>query len=121
MQFREVDERVTYRRQLEDDDGPVTLINQFSVMPEDVERFLEVWADDAAFMRRQPGCISAQLYRGTSGSTTFVNVAVWESARALGRAFGSPGFQERTRRYPDHGSVAPHVYQKVAVPGVCIA
>jgi hypothetical protein len=36
-------------------------------------------------MKQQPGFISTQLHRGTAGSTTLVNVAVWESARALGR------------------------------------
>src|SRR5262245_10216043 len=40
MRLREMDERVTYRQQLEADDGPVVLINQFTVAPEDAERFL---------------------------------------------------------------------------------
>ena len=48
--------------------------------PEDTRRFLQVWADDAAFMKQQPGFISAQLHQGTAGSTTLMNVAVWESA-----------------------------------------
>jgi quinol monooxygenase YgiN len=120
MRLREVDERVTYRQQLEADDGQVVLINQFNVAPDDVERFLEVWADDAAFMQQQPGFISAQLHRGTAGSTTFVNVAVWESASALGRAFGSPEFQVRAARYPDSTIAAPHVFKKLAIPGICV-
>jgi heme-degrading monooxygenase HmoA len=64
-------------------------------------RFVQAWADDAAFMKRQPGFISTQLHQGTASSTTFVNVAVWESARALGQAFSSPEFQARAARYPD--------------------
>jgi heme-degrading monooxygenase HmoA len=28
-------------------------------------------------MKQQPGFISTQLHRGTAGSTTYVNVAVW--------------------------------------------
>jgi len=52
-------------------------------------------------MTQQPGCVPTQLHRGTVGSTTFINVAVWESAWALGRAFGSPEFQARLARYPD--------------------
>jgi hypothetical protein len=39
-----MDERITYVRQLREESGPVVLINQFNVAPEDVERFLEVWA-----------------------------------------------------------------------------
>jgi heme-degrading monooxygenase HmoA len=119
MQLREMDEQVTYRQQLQEDAGPIVLFNQFNVAPEDTERFLEVWADDARFMKRQPGFISTQLHRGTAGSTTFVNVAVWESAAALGETFRSPEFQERIASYPDSTVAAPHVFQKIAVPGIC--
>ena len=121
MKLRELDDKVTYRQQLQDDDDQVVLINQFNLAPEDTERFLQVWADDAAFMKEQPGFISTQLHRGTAGSTTFINVAVWESARALGQAFGSPGFQARAARYPASTVAAPHVFRKVAVPGICAA
>jgi heme-degrading monooxygenase HmoA len=121
VRLREMDERTTYMQQLQEDKGPVVLMNQFNVAPDDVERFLEVWADDAAFMKSQPGFISTQLHRGIAGSTTFVNVAVWESARALGEAFRSPGFQQRATRYPDDAVAAPHVFEKVAVPGICVS
>jgi heme-degrading monooxygenase HmoA len=121
MRLREVDERVTYRQQLETDGGPIVLINQFNIGPEDVDQFLEVWAEDAAFMKRQPGFISTQLHRGTAGSSTLVNVAVWESARALGDAVRSPEFMASSARYPETGVAAPHVFEKVAVPGICVA
>ncbi|WP_240437753.1 antibiotic biosynthesis monooxygenase family protein [Sciscionella marina] len=116
-----MDEQITYMQQLQHDNGPVVLINQFNVAPADVERFLEVWADDARFMKQQPGCVSTQLHRGTAGSTTFINVAVWESAAALGDAFRSPEFQQRTAEYPDSTVATPHVFQKLAVPGICVA
>jgi heme-degrading monooxygenase HmoA len=121
MQRRELDDNVSYRDQLDRDDGPVVLINQFNVPPADVEAFLEVWADDAGYMKQQPGFISTQLHRGTAGSTTFVNVAVWESARALGAAFRSDEFQRRSANYPAEAVAAPHVFEKVAVPGICVA
>jgi heme-degrading monooxygenase HmoA len=121
MQRREMDEHVTYLEQLQADGGPVVLINQFNVAPEDVERFLAVWADDAGFMKAQTGFISTQLHRGTAGSTTFINVAVWESAGELGQAFRSPEFQRRAAGYPDSAIAAPHVFEKVAVPGICVA
>jgi heme-degrading monooxygenase HmoA len=121
MRLEEMDDQTTYFQQLEADGGPVVLINRFKLPPEDVERFLEVWAEDAAFMRRQPGYISTQLHRGTAGSTTFMNVAVWESARALGAAFRSPEFQGHVGRYPERAVAAPHVFEKVAVPGICVA
>ena len=121
MKLADMDERVGYLEQLQEDTGPIVLINQFNVAAEDAEQLLEVWADDAAYMKRQPGFISTQLHRGIGGSTTFVNVAVWESARALGQAFGSPEFRERAARYPESTVARPHVFEKVAVPGICVA
>lgn len=120
VKLAEMDERVSFIEQLREESGPVVLINKFSVARDEVESFLRAWSDDAAFMKQQPGYISTQLHRGIGGSTTFVNVAVWESARALGAAFGSPEFQERAGRYPDSAVAAPHVFGRVAVPGICI-
>lgn len=121
MQLRETDERITYAQQLQEDTGPVVLINQLNVAPEDAGRLLEAWTEDAAYMKRRPGFISTQLHRGTAGSSTFMNVAVWESARALGTAFSSPEFQRSLERYPESTVAAPHVFEKVAVPGICVA
>jgi heme-degrading monooxygenase HmoA len=121
MPLREMNDHVRYLQQLQEDTGPVVLINQFNVAPEDAAHFIEVWTDDAAFMKQQPGFISTQLHQGTAGSATFVNIAVWESARALGRAFSSPEFQARVAHYPDSTVAAPHVFKKVAVPGICVA
>jgi heme-degrading monooxygenase HmoA len=81
---------------------------------------MEVWADDATFMKQQAGFISTQLHRGTAGSCTFINIAIWESAIALGQAFRSPEFQQRTAAYPDGAVAAPHVFEKVAVRGICV-
>jgi heme-degrading monooxygenase HmoA len=116
-----MDERVTLVDQLQTDGGPIVLINRFNVPADEVERFLEVWSTDAAYMKRQPGFISTQLHRGVAGSTTFVNVATWESARALGAALASPEFQAQTARYSDGTRAAPHVFERVAVSGICTA
>src|SRR6266700_7939520 len=62
MMFREMDDQVTYLRQLQEDDGPVVLINQFNLAPGDAGRFLQVWADDAAYMIHQPGGIARHLH-----------------------------------------------------------
>jgi hypothetical protein len=37
----EMDEKVTFPEQMEEDIGPVILINKFNVNPEDVDRFLK--------------------------------------------------------------------------------
>ena len=52
MRLREMDDQVSLLQQVQEDDGPVVLINQFSMAPADTGRFLEAWADDAAFMKQ---------------------------------------------------------------------
>ena len=121
VKLAQMDPHVTFAEQLRQETGPVVLVNTFTVAPEDAERLLEVWAEDAAFMQRQPGFISTQMHRGIAGSTTFVNVAVWESAEALRAAFFSPEFQAHVGRYPDSTVTQPHLFTKVAVPGICVA
>ncbi len=121
IKLAEMDDRVTYVQQLQQETGPVVLINTFNVAPADADRLLAVWAEDAAFMKRQPGFISTQLHRGIAGSTTFVNVAVWESAQALCAAFFSPEFGAHAARYPDSAVATPDLFAKVAVPGICVA
>ena len=116
----EMDTKVRFVSQLDDDSGPIVLINKFNVDQHEVEALLAAWADDAAWMKQQPGYISTQLHRGTAGSTTFINIAVWESASALGHAFRSAEFQERVGNYPDSTVTSPHVFKKVAIPGICI-
>ena len=117
----ELDDRVTYVQQLQQETGPVVLINTFTVAPQDADQLLAVWAEDAAFMKQQPGFISTQLHRGIAESTTFVNVAVWESAEALRAAFSSPDFRAHVAHYPDSAVTKPHLFEKVAVPGICVA
>jgi heme-degrading monooxygenase HmoA len=96
------------------------LINTFHVAPEDVDALLEAWAADAAHLKQQPGFISAQLHRGIGGSSVFLNHAVWESVQAFRDAFGAPQFQAMFARYPDSTVASPHLFQKVAVPGICL-
>ena len=76
MTLREMNDHVAYVQQLHQDDDPMVLINQFNLAPDDTGRFLQVWADDAAFMKRQPSFISTQLHQNTTDNTTFINVAV---------------------------------------------
>ena len=65
----EMDDHVSFLTQLAHDDGPIVLINTFHVAESDVPTLLQAWADDAAWMKQQPGYISTQLHRGTAGST----------------------------------------------------
>jgi heme-degrading monooxygenase HmoA len=119
--LREPDDHVSFAQQLGQDAGPIVLVNEFRVPAERTKAFVEVWGEDAIFMKRQPGYISAQLHRGTAGSTIFLNVAVWESVAALRAAFTSPEFQAALNRYPDDTVASPHIFTRVAVENVCLA
>ena len=121
MKLREMDSHVTYVQQLQEDDGQVVLINEFNVAPEDAGRFLQVWADDAAFMKQQPGFISTQLHRAVGESPTYLNYAVWQSTAHFRAAFTHPEFRAKLSAYPSSAVASPHLFQKVAVPGICVA
>jgi quinol monooxygenase YgiN len=117
----EMDEHVKLEEQLDEDVGSVILLNKFNVDPEDVDEFMKRWAADAAAFKKQPGFISAQLHRGIAGSGTFINYAVWESAAHLKKATSNVDVQARISEYPPGIVISPHVFKKVAVPGICVA
>jgi heme-degrading monooxygenase HmoA len=121
LKFTEMDSKVTLLEQIETDVSPVVLINRFDVAPDEVEQLLEAWEADATFLKTQPGYISAQLYRGISGSCCFINIAVWESVAHFKRAFMQPTFQEHLQHYPPSTVASPHLFTKVAVPNICVA
>ena len=117
----EMDEAVSLRQQMGQDVSPVILINKFTVAPEEVPAFLRAWADDAAFFKLQPGFISTQLHRGIGGSCVFVNYAVWESVAHFRQALSQPEFHEALKNYPPSAVGSPHLFEKVAVPNICVA
>jgi heme-degrading monooxygenase HmoA len=120
LTVQEMDDRVSIRDQLSQETGPVVLINTFKVAPEDVDALLEAWAADASYLKQKPGFISTQLHRGVAGSSVFLNYAVWESMEAFRAAFTDPQFQATFERYPDSTVASPHLFQKLAVPGICV-
>jgi quinol monooxygenase YgiN len=120
LQRTEMDERVSLADQLAEEVGPVILVNTFKVAPDDVDELLRAWAADAVVLKSKPGFISAQLHRGIAGSAVFLNTAVWESVEAFRNAFGDPTFQATFAQYPDSTVASPHLFQKIAVPGICV-
>ena len=116
----ETDERVALEKQLEENIGPVILINKFDLDCQDVDQFLKAWASDAEIMKQQPGFISTQLHRGIAGSCTFFNYAVWESTSQFKQALGNPQFQAKMSDYPASVTASPHLFKKVSVPGICV-
>jgi heme-degrading monooxygenase HmoA len=99
----------------------VVLVNVFTLDPEDEQSFLESWQNDAAFMKRQPGFISTQLHRAVGDSATYLNYAIWESNAHFRAAFTHPEFRAKIAVYPTSAVASPHLFQKVAVAGICVA
>ena len=122
MQIKPLDPAFPLQEQLGlSDEGPVVLVNLFTLDAADEEAFSEAWAADATYMKAQPGFISTQLHRAMGSSPAYFNYAIWETKNALRAAFGNPDFQGKLAAYPATAVVAPHLFQRIAVPGVCTA
>lgn len=119
--LRPLDPTFPIERQIGIDVGPVVLVNVFTLDKADEQTFLKVWQDDADFMKRQPGFISTQLHRAIGENATYLNYAVWESNAAFRAAFTNPEFQAKLSTYPSSAVASPHLFQKIAVPGICVA
>ncbi len=119
--FKELDETVTLADQMQAQEGPIILINVFTVDQKDEEALLKAWAHDADFMKAQPGYISTQLHKGLAGSSTFLNYAVWQDVESFRNAFTNPEFQRRIHDYPASAVASPHLFRKLSVPNHCVA
>jgi len=119
-QLRPLDPSFPIERQLATDAAPVVLVNVFTLDKADEQIFLQVWQDDAAFMKQQPGFISTQLHRAVGESPTYLNYAVWESTAHFRAAFTHPEFKAKLTAYPSSAIASPHLFQKVAIPGICV-
>ena len=120
-QMRPLDPTFPIDRQIALDAGPVVLVNLFTLDAVDEQSFLKGWQDDAAFMKRQPGFISTQLHRALGDNPTYLNYAVWESNAHFRAAFTHPDFRAKIAVYPASAVASPHLFQKVAVAGICVA
>ena len=116
----EMDEKITLAKQLDEDAGPIIVMNKFNVGPDEIDEFLKVFAKTTEIFKQQPGFISAQLHRGIAGSSTFVNYVVWESAAHFKQAFNRPEFRSNMADVLPNTVMSPHLFKKVAVPGICV-
>ncbi len=119
--LRPLDPAFPIERQLGIEAGPVVLVNVFTLDKADEQTFLKAWKDDAAIMKRQPGFISTQLHRAIGESPTYLNYAVWESTTHFRAAFEHPEFRASLSAYPASAVASPHLFEKIAVPGICVA
>ena len=105
-----MDENVALKSQLDEDVGPVILLNKFTVQPEDVDQFLKTFAEITKMF----------MHRGIGGSGTFFNYGVWESAEHFKRAFNKPELRSSIADVLPNTVMSPHLFKKVAVPGICV-
>ena len=120
LKLRPLDTNVPIFRQLDAEQSPVVLVNVFEVAAEDASGLLRAWAEDAGWMKRQPGFISTQLHQGIAGSTTFLNYAVWESVAHFRRAFEHPEFKRSLEQYPATTVASPHLFKRLSIPNLCV-
>lgn len=116
----ELDPTCTLQQQYADtSDDTTILVNIFDVAPEDADYFRKAWLTDARFFAAH-GCISAQLHRGIEGSRIFMNYAVFENTRSFAATNDQPEFGPLRAVYPDSATAHPHLFRRVAVPGICV-
>jgi quinol monooxygenase YgiN len=94
------------------DNDVVTLINVFTVAPEDQQRLVDVLVDATqAVMRKQPGFVSANIHRSLDG-TRVTNYAQWRSREAFEAMLQN---QEAAEHMGEATKIAerfePHLYE----------
>src|SRR5215208_1353637 len=78
------------------DNDVVTLINVFTVAPEDQQRLVDILIDATQkVMRKQPGFVSANIHRSLDG-TRVTNYAQWRIRSAPWRRDRAAGSRTRT-------------------------
>jgi heme-degrading monooxygenase HmoA len=99
------------------DDRPVTLINPFTVLPAEAERFLQVFRDSSRIMAAQAGAFGGHLYRALDDAVEFgfVDVARWADRTAFERASADPEWRASTQCWLDdprlHVTARPALYE----------
>ena len=92
-----------------------TLINVFTVAPENQERLIEL-LDRATeeVMRHLPGFVSANLHKSLDG-TRVVNYAQWESRAAFEAMLANPEAQVHMAQALTIAQSEPHLYEVARV------
>ncbi len=101
------------------DNDVVTLINVFTVAPEDQQRLVDVLVDATqAVMRKQLGFVSANIHRSLDG-TRVTNYAQWRTREAFEEMLQN---QEAAEHMGEAARIAesfePHLYEVAFVDEV---
>jgi quinol monooxygenase YgiN len=101
------------------DNDVVTLINVFTVQPEDQQRLVDVLIDATqTVMRKQQGFVSANIHKSLDG-TRVTNYAQWRSREAFEAMLRNP---EAAEHMEEAARIAetfePHLYEVAFVDEV---
>jgi heme-degrading monooxygenase HmoA len=97
-------------------DSPVvTLINVFTVEPQNQDRLIEAWQRSTdEVIRHLPGFVSANIHASLDG-TKVVNYAQWESQESFTSMLADPAASEWLRTLAEIGTPAPVLCRVVSV------
>ena len=107
--------------QLAPDAMPVVLANVFAPDKADQQDRLKALANDAAFMKRPPGAISTQLHWAIGDSPNRSELRGVGGDRCFPDGIHQSGVHSNPLLISHVRGGFPHLFQKVAVPDICIA
>ncbi|WP_328352173.1 antibiotic biosynthesis monooxygenase [Streptomyces sp. NBC_00445] len=111
---------VPLAEQFQATNGAFTLLDIFVVPDGTVDQAIHAYQKTGAYMKGRNGFIQAQLYRGIGSSNVLVNLAVWETVRALQDTFFDLEFLDALAHYPAGIRCFRQVLRRAAVPNVCV-
>ena len=95
--------------------GIATLINVFTVAPENQQRLVELLVEATEkVIRHRPGFISANIHASLDG-TRVVNYAQWRSADDFTAMLGDPAAAPHLQAAEALATYDPHLYDVVSV------
>ncbi|MDR0358492.1 MAG: antibiotic biosynthesis monooxygenase [bacterium] len=95
------------------DQDVVTLVNVFSVAPENQEKLLDMLIEATQqTMRHLPGFVSANFHRSLDG-TKVINYAQWRTQEDFEAMLANPKAREHMAPITELASAEPHLYQVV--------
>ncbi len=99
------------------DNNLVTLINVFTVEPENQQRLVDIFVEAGEAMRKQPGFISAKIHRSLDG-TRVINYVQWRSKEDLEAISNHP---ETTAHIDEIKKLAKGNTSLYEVCAICVA
>lgn len=95
------------------DQDVVTLVNVFSVAPDNQEKLLDMLIEATQqTMRHLPGFVSANFHRSLDG-TKVINYAQWRTQEDFQAMLANPEAREHMATITEVASAEPHLYQVV--------